>query len=298
MLRAADGRGRMNRPDAILLGTGAGKADPNRFSPSNVVWLGEEPVLVDCGNGALLRLREAGIYPGDIRRLFLTHLHYDHYADYPYLMIEPLIGEAAFGRGRLQVYGPPGTERLVRSFEQTYDAEIDTYAYLAGYERTRELCRAEVIETYDGWSIELEGWQITTAQVDHGVVKIPSFAYRFRSPDGKVLVFSGDTVPCDGIVQLARGADVLVYESTLPEQEVELRKQHGFAWYIHSTPRHAGLVARDAGVGSLVLNHFAAWNSFVATRDVYDWEELAPPSVRAEYDGKLIVGHDLLEIDL
>ncbi len=91
---------------------------------------------------------------------------------------------------------------------------------------------------------------------------------------------------------------MLVYESTLPEQEVELRKQHGFAWYIHSTPRHAGLVARDAEVGSLVLNHFAAWNSFVETRDVYDWNELAPPSVRAEYDGKLIVGHDLLEIEL
>lgn len=288
----------MTRADAILLGTGAGKADPDRFSPSNVVWLGDEPVLVDCGSGALFRLREAGIYPGDVRRLFLTHLHYDHYADYPYLMIEPLIGEAAFDRGRLQVYGPPGTERLVRSLEQAYDVEIDSYAYLQGYERTRGLCRADVIETYDGWSIEHEGWRITTAQVDHGVVKIPSFAYRFESPTGKSLVFSGDTVPCDGIVQLARDADVLVYESTLPEQEVELRKQRGFAWYIHSTPRHAGLVARDAGVGRLVLNHFAAWNSFVETRDPYLWDEIAPPSVRGAYDGDLTVGRDLLEIRL
>ena len=65
---------------AMLLGTGAGRADPKRFSPANLVWLGEEPVLVDCGNGALLRMREAGVYPAAIKHVFLTHLHYDHYA--------------------------------------------------------------------------------------------------------------------------------------------------------------------------------------------------------------------------
>ncbi len=45
---------------AQLLGTGAGKADPERFSPSNVVWLGSEPVLVDCGNGAAWNSFEPG----------------------------------------------------------------------------------------------------------------------------------------------------------------------------------------------------------------------------------------------
>lgn len=281
---------------AVLLGTGAGKADPSRFSPSNIVWIGDEPVLVDCGNGALLRMRQAGVYPSEIRRVFLTHLHYDHYSDYPYLMIEPLIGEAAFDRGRLQVFGPPGTERLIRSFEGAYDPEIDSYAYLEGYERTRALCRADVVETYEGWSLETDGWRITTMQVDHGIVKLPSFAYRFESPEGRSLVFSGDTVPCDGIVGLARGADVLVYESTLPEHEVELRKQNGFAWRIHSTPRDAGLVAREAGVRKLVLNHFASWNSFVGGRPAYEWDELAPPSVRQEFDGELVLGEDLMEI--
>jgi ribonuclease Z len=263
-----------------------------------VVWLGDEPILVDCGNGALLRLREAGIYPADVRRVFLTHLHYDHYADYAYLAIEPLIGEAAYDRGRLQVYGPPGTTRLIRDFERTYDVEVDSYAYLEGYERTRDLVRADVVETYEGWTLELHGWRITTRQVDHGLVKIPSFAYRFDGPNGESLVFSGDTVPCEGIVKLARGADVLVYESTLPEHEVELRKERGFAWWIHSTPRHAGQVARDAGVDKLVLNHFAAWNAFLPGKPDYDWDELAPPAVRKEWDGDVIVGTDLLELEI
>jgi len=282
---------------AMLLGTGAGRADPERYSPSNLVWLGDEPVLVDCGNGALLRMRQAGVYPAAIRRVFLTHLHYDHYADLPYLAIEPLIGEAAYDRGRLQIYGPPGTARLVRDLERAYDVEIDSYAYLEGYERTRELVRSNVVETYEGWALELDGWRISTAQVDHGLVKIPSFAYRFDAPDGTSLVFSGDTVPCEGIIRLARGANVLVYESTLPEHEVELRKQRGFAWWIHSTPRHAGQVASEADVGRLVLNHFAAWNAFVRDKPVYDWDELAPPVVAEEWDGDVLVGTDLLEIE-
>ena len=281
---------------AMLLGTGAGKADPNRHSPANLVWIDDEPLLIDCGNGALLRLRQAGVYPGEIRTLLLTHLHYDHYADYPYLMIEPLIGEAAFDRGKLTVYGPPGTERLVRAFEQAYDVELDSYAYLAGYERTRELARANVVEFHDGWKLERGGSTITAAQVSHGVVAIPSFAFRIDAPDGTSLVFSGDTVPCDGIVALARAADVLVYECTLPEFEVELRKERGFAWYIHSTPRDAGRVARDAGVGRLILNHFAAWNSFTPERETYDWDALAPPVVAEEFAGDVTVGHDLLEI--
>lgn len=283
---------------AMLLGTGAGKADQHRYSPSNLVWLGERPVLVDCGNGALLRMRQAGVYPADIRELFLTHLHYDHYADYGYLMIEPIIGEARFDRDDLTVYGPPGTSRLVRNFERTYDVELDGYAALEGYERTREVCRAAVHETFHGWALERDGWRISTAQVDHGLVKLPSFAYRFDSPEGRSLVFSGDTIPCDGIVELARGADVLVYESTLPEEEVALRSRSGFAVQIHSTARQAGWVAREAGVGKLVLNHFAAWNSFVPGRPVYDWETIGPRDAAQEYDGEIVVGHDLMEITI
>ena len=194
------------------------------------------------------------------------------------------------------MYGPPGTARLLRDLEHAYDVEVDSYAYLEGYEQTRELVRSDVVETHEGWTHELNGWQITTMQVDHGLVKIPSFGYRFDAPDGASLVFSGDTVPCEGIVRLARSADVLVYECTLPVHEVELRKERGFAWWIHSTPRHAGQVARDAGVGKLVLNHFAAWNAFVPDKPIYDWDELGPPIVREEWDGDVVVAADLMEI--
>ena len=282
--------------DIVLLGTGNGKADPARFSPSSVVWIDDEPVLIDCGNGALLRLREAGIPPGSIRRVFLTHLHFDHYSDLPYLAIEPLVGEAAFSRGKLQVYGPPGTERLVRALEHAYDVEMDGYACIEGYERVRELVRSDVVEFHEGWQFELRGTRVTARMVDHGVVKLPCFAFRFDSPTGESVVFSGDTVPCDGLVALAEGVDLLVHECNFPDEEVETRKQLGYAWYIHSTPSGVADVARRAQPKTLVLNHLVGWNDFSAEPQPYVWEEIAPPVIAPAFDGILVVGHDLLKL--
>lgn len=280
----------------VLLGTGNGKADPARFSPSNVVWLGDEPVLVDCGNGALLRLRGAGIPPGSVRRVFLTHLHFDHYSDLPYLAIEPLVGEAAFERGKLQVYGPPGTERLVRALEQAYDVEMDGYACLEGYERVRDLVRSTVVEIYEGWAIEINGTLVTARMVDHGIVKLPCFAFRFDAPTGTSVVFSGDTVPCEAIVALAEGVDILVHECNFPDEEVETRKRLGYAWYIHSTPSGVAEVARRTQPKTLVVNHLVGWNDFSDEHEPYLWDEIVPPVVGPAFDGRLIVGRDLLEV--
>lgn len=281
---------------AQLLGTGAGKADPDRYGPSNLVWMGDSPSLFDCGSGCLFRLRQAGLYPADIDELFLTHLHYDHYADYPYLMIEPLIGEAAFGRAPLTVYGPPGTERLIRSFERVYETELEGYAVLEGYQRVRELAHATVHEIHHGWELERDGWRVIAGLVSHGDVPVASFGFRIVSPEGTSLVLSGDTIECDGIVDLARNANLLVHECTLPDTELDERRAHGYATRIHSTPGQAGRVARRAGVKALVVNHFASWNSFTSEREPYDWDTLALAGIAREYDGPVTVGHDLLEL--
>lgn len=283
---------------AILLGTGNGKADPERYSPSSVVWLGGEPVLVDCGAGAVVRLRGAGLAPSDIRTVLITHLHFDHYSDWPYLAIEPLVGEGAFERGSLGVFGPPGSIRLARDLERAYDVELDSYASLRGYERVREAFRSDVTEISDGWTMERHGHRITAAQVDHGVVALPCFAFRIDAPDGRSIVFGGDSVPCDAMIELARGADVLVHECNFPDEEVETRKRLGWAWRIHSTPSDAGRVAAAAGVRKLVLNHLVGWNDFSPNRDPYIWQEIAPPVIREYFDGEVVIGADLMAIEI
>lgn len=282
--------------DVVLLGTGNGKADPARFSPSNVIWIDSEPVLVDCGNGALLRLREAGIPPGAVQRVFLTHLHFDHYSDLPYLAIEPLIGEAAFSRGQLQIFGPPGTERLVRALESAYDVEMDSYACLEGYERVRHLVRSVVTEIHEGWESEIGGVRVTARMVDHGIVKLPCFAFRFEDAAGTRVVFSGDTIPCDAMISLAEGADLLVHECNFPDEEVETRKRLGFAWEIHSTPTGVARVARSAQPKRLAINHLVGWNDFSEEHEPYDWDIIAPPVIEPAFSGSLIVGRDLMTL--
>jgi len=281
----------------VLLGTGNGKADPERYAPSNLVWIDDEPVLVDCGNGVLYRLREAGVHPGRVETVLLTHLHFDHYADYPLLATQPLLGEGAFWREKLEVFGPPGTERLVRNFEDIYDYELDFYTYLKGYTDAKDAVRADVTEIHRNWQLERGEWTISTALVDHGVVRLPSFAYRIDSPDGKSIVFSGDTIPCQDLIDLADGADVLVHECTFPDEGVQTRKEKGYAWNTHSTPSRVAEVAQEVDVDKLVLNHFVGWR-YGEEENRHDWHEIAPPVINEHFDGELVIGEDLMEITI
>ena len=285
--------------EAVLLGSGGTKANPKRFCPSNLIWINDEPVLIDCGPGTVFRLREADTPASEITRLLLTHLHIDHYADYPYFLIEPLIAwgkEAIQRRKDLVVYGPPGTSRLLNLFEKTYDVEMDNYASLKGYEQTRELMGAKVTEISEEWELRLGSWVIRAMMVDHGLCKLPCFAYRI-DVGGKSIVFSGDTVPCDSMIELAKGADVLVHECTFPDEELEARRRSGFAYWIHSTPSGVAKVAQKADVKKLVINHLTGWNAFSAQNEPYDWETIAPPVINEKFDGEVIVSHDLMHIN-
>jgi ribonuclease Z len=282
----------------VLLGTGNGKADPARFSPSNVVWGEGEPLLVDCGAGAVLRLRAAGIAPRTVKHVFLTHLHFDHYADLPYLAIEPILGEGDFGRGGLRVFGPPGTARLIAALENAYDIELDGFAALARAGDLRAAVRSNVVEIFDGWTATVAGMRVTARLVDHGVIRIPSFAFRFEDEAGKTAVFSGDTVPCDALVAFATEVDVLIHECNFPDAEVETRKRLGLPWYIHSSPSGVADVVRRAQPRRLVLNHLVGWNGFSHELVPYDWDRLAAETIAPALNGEVVVGHDLLQVTI
>jgi ribonuclease BN (tRNA processing enzyme) len=106
-----------------------------------------------------------------------------------------------------------------------------------------------------------------------------SLAYRVEGPSGESFVYSGDTGFCDEIVDLARGSDLLILECSFPEgEEVEG----------HLTPSLAGRIASLAQAKRLLLNHFYP---DVLKADIAG-------ECRRTYNGELILGWDLLHVNL
>lgn len=71
----------------ILLGSGAVRPDLQRWGPAQIVQVGGENLLFDCGRGATMRLVQAGIPLVSIRKVFFTHHHFDHNCDFAYLSL-------------------------------------------------------------------------------------------------------------------------------------------------------------------------------------------------------------------
>src|SRR5512142_2496549 len=95
----------------VMLGTGTPRPVPDRSGPATAIVVGDRAYLVDLGAGVVRRAAAAAakgytaVEPTKIKVAFLTHLHSDHTAGYPDLMLTPWI----FGRNELDVYGPEGT---------------------------------------------------------------------------------------------------------------------------------------------------------------------------------------------
>ena len=265
-----------------LLGTGAPRPTLQRSGPSQVVHVGDEMFLVDCGDGATTQLLRANINPGDIKKALFTHLHTDHTLGYGQFVL----GGWTYGRRALSVWGPRGLARLTDTlFKDLYKEDIEYRTSLG--RPASGLWDIRVSEIGPGKIIEGEKYTVTTTEVVHSIYTV---AYRFDFA-GQSLVISGDTGYCDNLVELARGADLLVqdacvadtdqYSSSAEERRLweNLRKHH-------TSASDAGRIAREAGVHKLVLTHFLPGADTTAmARDC-----------AKEFDGEIIFGEDLMTV--
>lgn len=100
---------------------------------------------------------------------------------------------------------------------------------------------------------------------------------------GRKVVYAGDTRPCESLIELARGADLLIHDCTLANELADKAAESG-----HSTPAEAAEVARRAGVGQLVLTH-------ISPR--YADEEVLLRQAR-EIFPNVVVASDLMELEV
>jgi ribonuclease Z len=260
----------------FFAGTGGSVPSPRRGLPAILIRRGGDRLLFDCGEGTQRQLmRSVGL--ADVGCVFITHFHADHWLGLPGML-------KSFGlRDReqpLSVYGPPGLRKLMEDTRFIYgrlpydlsvfDLEPGEPVDFEGYTVTGVPVSHRGASAF-GWVLVEEsrpGHLDPELAERLGVTPGPDFGRLTRGEtvdgvapeqvmgptrEGRKVVISGDTEPCEALKFAAHEADVLVHEATFAEEEVERARQTG-----HSTARQAAGVARDAQVRMLALTHISS----------------------------------------
>ena len=271
-----------------LLGTGCPKVDHKRFGPSNLISSKNTNILVDCGSGVTQRLEEVNISSANIDALVLTHLHSDHVVDFYQLIISSW---HSYRFKSWKIYGPKGTKKfltkIMKAWEQERNLRIKYEA-----RSSIEAFKLDIKEFGEYGKINIKDIKLEYFKVDHFPVK---FAYGFNFyNNNKKLTISGDTKPCENLMQYAQLADVLLHEVYIEGEIQPVTKMrssktlHNVKAY-HTTSSQVGKVASLTRCKKLVLTHF------VPT----DFNEKKLKSViKKDFSKNLIIGKDLLKINI
>src|SRR6516162_1889201 len=289
----------------ITLGTGAGPPPrPHRTQSSNLLIVNNTLYVVDAGDGAARRIAKVGFNVRDVGTIFITHNHDDHTAGLGTLM------SVAWDNQRtkpINVYGPPKTEDLIKAAVQyfTISAEIR----IADGGRTIPI--EQLFFGHDvgpGVIYQDPNIKVTTIENTHfafhkgaAAGKHKSYSYRFDTP-GRVIVFTSDTGPFEGLVDLARGADLLVSEANSIEQRMQDLVRSG-QWQVmtageqtsikrqmaegHLSTEDVGILAARAAVKAVVLSHLTC----KADDEYSTWAD----EVKKHFSGQVLIAKDLKE---
>jgi ribonuclease Z len=268
--------------DLVFFGTSGSVPTAHRAPAAILVRRGGEKLLFDCAEGTQRQMLRSAIGLTELKEVFLTHYHADHYLGLPGML------KTFSLRGReapITVYGPPGLGDLFGSLRRIFGKL--TYGL-------------ELVELSPGDALERDGeYRLETFAVAHGVsavgyalveeprpgrfnaegadaLGVPSGPERgilqrgdpVTLPDGRVItpdsvlgpprpgrkvVITGDTAPSDSVLAAAREADVLVHDATFCEEERDRAHET-----LHATALEAAEVARDADVSLLALTHLSS----------------------------------------
>jgi len=217
------------------------------------------PLLVDCGSGTIGRLVAARVDPTRLDYIYSTHDHGDHAADLvPFMQAMDLAHRTA----DLHWTSPAAMGALLNGLLQWQPwATPKTYRWVHHPAESEPYCGA--------------GWAVRAARTGH---THDSVGYRFDA-EGRSVVISGDATDHPDLVELARGADIVVLECSYPDQ---------LGIPGHLTPASAGRLATEAGARHLVLTHFYP---------VCRMDEIASQANRA-FAGRLTLAYDGLVLEV
>jgi ribonuclease BN (tRNA processing enzyme) len=172
----------------------------------------QDPVLLDCGATSLSALRSAGLDPGEIAGVFVSHLHGDHFGGLPFLILD---GQFTRRSKPLAVAGPPGTGRRLS------DAMECLFPGSSAVSRRFPL---DVTELQPGVTSTVAGTQVIGWEVAHPS-GAPALALRLEM-GGRVIAYSGDTAWTDVLLEVADGADPFIAEAYRMDKVIPHHLRH------------------------------------------------------------------------
>ena len=274
-------RGNSSDIKIIFLGTSAGVPTKNRNVPSILVLRCGEYIFFDFGEGTQRQLFKMELGFRKRLKIFITHMHGDHILGLPGL-IQTL---SLFKReDPLEVYGPPQLEQFINitvemmgvdpvfpiNFHPVYDGAVFDFReyYIKAIRNIHwGLSFSYMLKEYDRPGIfnaelasSLDIPKVLWGRLSKGKDVVFNGRH-YKSKDffipppirGRKIVYSGDTMPFEGMVEFARDADVLIHEATYSSNYYSRSLETK-----HCTAKDAAEIAKKANTKILILTHFSA----------------------------------------
>ncbi len=289
------------RSRLIMLGTAGGtNVGEGRALTGQLLLVENVPYVFDCGYGSARQIAAAGVALSTLRHIFLTRQALETNADFVNLL---MLAWVAGLSEALDNWGPPPLKRIV---DQMFEANAEDLAARAAAEGRPAMQRSIWVHelTAAGQVMRDERVQVTAAMIGESGPS-PMFAYRFDMAD-RVIVFASAARPAGRLIELARGADVLVHPAYYApaldrivaypvnrfpaRQNPDLAKVRENFLATATSAADAGKTARAAGVKTLVLSQLLP----AADKSITDkmWTDAA----RGSFGGRIVVARDLMEL--
>lgn len=243
-----------------FLGTAYAIPDKDHDSAHLIIDSGERVILVDCGGNPVVRLDKAGIDPLSITDVILTHFHPDHVSGLPLLLLDLwLMGRTL----PIQIFGLHEVIDRVMQMMNLFGWQ--------DWDGFYPVCFHRLPSTEHTPLMESQAIKVWSSPVCH---MVPAIGLKMQFPGG-TMCYSSDTAPCEALNQLAEGVDILIHEAT----------GEGAG---HTSPKQAGEIAQQAGVGKLFLIHYPP------KVDPDEWITHA----KSSFKGEVILAEDFLTISI
>ena len=277
----------------VMLGTGTPRPDPDRAGPATIIIVNGMPYLIDFGPGVVRRAVAAynrgvlAIGPAavNLQRVFVTHLHADHTAGYPDLLLTPWI----LGRkDPLIIYGPKGLSDMSQHVLSAWKVDIDSR--LGGIDSLPASgCAVQAHEIGAGVFYVDGNIRVTAFRVRHAGLE-NAFGFRIETPD-RTIVFSGDTAPTQSLFDNCHGCDVLIHEAySQATYDRVAPKWQAYRRANHTSSSELAQLANRVRPKLLILTHRVNIGAAMAMSDP---EDVLLEEVRCLYKGNVVTGHDL-----